>query len=104
MPFEEFQWNFREECDYDTVESHRKPGFHPLSRKQNFGNSRRGGQIDPPLSPHSIFRINILRPATLLKKDTMTHVFSCGFYKTFKNTIFIEHHRWLFLLPFKYKD
>ena len=30
------------------------------------------------------------RPATLLRKETLTQVFSCEFCKTFKNTI-LEH-------------
>ena len=29
-----------------------------------------------------------LRPATLLKKETLTQVFSCEFWKIFKNTFF----------------
>ena len=36
----------------------------------------------------SLFFSNILglRPATLLKKKTLTQVFSCQFYETFENT------------------
>ena len=32
-----------------------------------------------------------LRPATLLKKETLAQVFSCEFYEISKNTIFTEH-------------
>ena len=32
-------------------------------------------------------------PATLLKKETLAHVFSCEFYEIFKNTFFKEHLR-----------
>ena len=32
-----------------------------------------------------------LRPATLLKKETLALVFSCEFYEISKNTIFTEH-------------
>ena len=49
--------------------SHRKAGLHPVSRKHNFGKCRGGCQIDrpPPPTPNSLFRVYILRPATLLK-------------------------------------
>ena len=39
-----------------------------------------------------------LRPATLLKEETLAQVFSYGFYKNFKNTFFIEHFWWLLLI------
>ena len=32
-----------------------------------------------------------LRPATLLKKDTLTHVFSCEFCEIYKNSVLTEH-------------
>ena len=36
---------------------------------------------------------NKLRPATLLKKETLAQVFSCEFCKMFKNTFLTEHLR-----------
>ena len=47
------------------------------------------------------FLIAGLRPATLLKKDTLTQVFSCEFCKFFKNTFFTEHVGWLRLNLFQ---
>ena len=38
-----------------------------------------------------------LRPATLLKKETLAQLFSCKFCKIFKNTFFTEHLRQLLL-------
>ena len=34
-----------------------------------------------------------LRPATLLKEDTLTHVFSCEFCKIYKNSVLTENLR-----------
>ena len=36
-------------------------------------------------------KIADLRPATLLKKETLSQVFSSGFCKIFENTFFTEH-------------
>ena len=33
-----------------------------------------------------------------IKKETLAQVFSCEFWKISKNTFFVEHFRWLFLL------
>ena len=38
-----------------------------------------------------------LRPATLLKKETLAQVYSCEFCEISKNTFFIEHLWWLLL-------
>ena len=38
-----------------------------------------------------------LRPAILLKKETLAQMYFYEFCETFKNTFFIEHHRWLIL-------
>ena len=38
-----------------------------------------------------------IKAATLLKKETLAQVLSCGFCEIFKNTYFIEHLRWLLL-------
>ena len=32
-----------------------------------------------------------------IKRETLTHVFSCGFCEMFQNTFFIEHNWWLLL-------
>ena len=42
---------------------------------------------------HSLFlnKVAGLRPATLLKKETVAQVFSCEFYEISKNTFFAEH-------------
>ena len=42
---------FRKKVSYDNIKSHRKTGFYPLSRKNSFGKTAGGGQIDP-CSPH----------------------------------------------------
>ena len=34
---------------------------------------------------------------SFIKKEILTHVFSCWFCKTYKNTHFVEHLRWLLL-------
>ena len=40
----------------------------------------------------SIFKkVGVLRPATLLKKETLPQVFYCEFSKKFKKTFFTEH-------------
>ena len=43
---EEFKWNFQERRDLD-IKSHKKAGFHPLSRRYILKKPQ-GGQIDPP--------------------------------------------------------
>ena len=37
------------------------------------------------------------RACSFIKKETMEHVFSCEFYKIFKNPFFTEHLWWLLL-------
>ena len=42
--------------------------------------------------PESLFLIKLqAEPATLFKKETLAHVFSCKFCEISKNTIFTEH-------------
>ena len=42
-------------------------------------------------------QINTLKKNTL-EKETLALVFSCEFYKNFKNTFYIEHLQWLLLV------
>ena len=47
---DEFQRNAQENVTYDNLKSHKKPGLHPLSRKQNFGKKQTGGvKLTPSL-------------------------------------------------------
>ena len=51
--------------------------------------------------PESLFnKAAGLRPATLLKKETLTQVFSSEFCEISKSTFFAEHLWWLFLTKF----
>ena len=44
--------------------------------------------------PESLFnKVTSLKPATLLRKETLAQVFSCEFCKIFINTFFTEHLR-----------
>ena len=44
------------------------------------------------LKPESLFLRKLqAQPATLFKKETLAHVFSCKFCEISKNTIFTEH-------------
>ena len=47
---------------------------------------------------YSLFinKIAGLRPATLLKRETLAEVFSCEFCEIFKNNIFMEQLWWLY--------
>ena len=40
---------------------------------------------------------HLCQSKNLVKKETLTQVFSCEFFKVFKNTFFIEHLWWLLL-------
>ena len=49
----------------------------------------------PCISRSSDRRCSIRKACNFLKKETLTQVFSCEFCKISKNTLFIEHFRWL---------
>ena len=40
-----------------------------------------------------LIKLKAFRPATLLKRDSNTGLFSCGYCQNFKNTYFEEHLR-----------
>ena len=49
-----FNETFMKKVTYDNIKSHKKPGFHPLSRRYIFGKITGGSQI---ASPQSLLRI-----------------------------------------------
>ena len=57
-------------------------------------------EISPNSQENTCARVSFsikLRPATLLKKETLAQVFSCEFCKISKNIFFTEHLWWLLL-------
>ena len=44
-----------------------------------------------------LIKLQALRSATLLKKETSSQLFSCEYHEIFKNTFCTEHLRWLLL-------
>ena len=42
---------FKKYVTYNNIKSHKKQGFHPLSRRYIFQKTIGGGQIDPPPLP-----------------------------------------------------
>ena len=45
---------FRKNVIYDTVKNNKKTGFHPLSKKRNFGKTKRWVNLTLP----SLFKVN----------------------------------------------
>ena len=49
-----------------------------------------------PTSPLLSTKTHLVKGRNVIKKETLAKVFSCEFFKNFKNIFLIQHLRWMF--------